>query len=392
MPTNKTIFLNTSHILITMNVHCYPPWEGRILEQFSQWGTASVPDCLRVISTFVVALGFLASPLRAQFVYVSNLTSNDANSTVLAYDIDPNEALSPIPGKHQKAGDFTSSMVVDPTGHFLFGVNQYGGTISAFSIASDGALKPVPKKHFNTGYNPTSVAVTPNSQFLFVANWGDDTVSAYSIESNGNLTPVPGSPFAAGTGPFAVVIDPTGQFVYVTNLNGASISAYTIGQNGALTPVPGSPFPFTIGPMEPYSLVTDPTGQFLFVGDINDGYILPYSIGPNGALTPLPQSPNLLGNKSMVVTGHFLYGLSGVVSGYIIGSGGSLTNVLWKGFEVGRGPTSMAIDSTGRFVFVVSQFSADVHIFAIGSNGMLTPVAGSPFKTIKDSFEIAISP
>jgi DNA-binding beta-propeller fold protein YncE len=197
-----------------------------------------------------------------------------------------------------------------------------------------------------------------------------------------------------------VVVDPTGQFVYVTNLNGASISAYTIGQNRALTPVPGSPFPFTIGPMEPYSMVADPTGQFLFVGDIDDGYILPYSIGPNGTLTPLPQSPVISGNKSMAVTGHFLYGVGqdDTVSGYSIGAAGSLTPVpgglksFPGNFKEGRGTCSLAIDSTGRFACAVNQFSANVSIWVICSNGTLSPVAGSPFKTIKDPFGIAIGP
>ena len=115
---------------------------------------------LGVFSTLAIGFVCLAAPLRAQFAYVANLTSN---------------------------------------------------TVSAYSIGANGALTPVPGSPFAT-FAPTSVAVDPKGKFAYAANSGDGNVSAYSIGANGALTPVPGSPFAAGSAPFSVATTPLVPF------------------------------------------------------------------------------------------------------------------------------------------------------------------------------------
>jgi DNA-binding beta-propeller fold protein YncE len=122
-------------------------------------------------------------------------------------------------------------------------------TVSAFSIGADGALTPVTGSPFAAGTNPFSVAVDPTAKFVYVVNEVSNNVSAFSIGADGALTPVTGSPFAAGTEPFSVAVDPTGKFAYVANGISNNVSAFSIGADGALTPVSGSPFAAGIEPV-----------------------------------------------------------------------------------------------------------------------------------------------
>ena len=76
-------------------------------------------------------------------------------------------------------------------------------------------------------------------------------------------------------------------------ISGNSVSAYTIDANGGLKLVPGLPFATGI---TPWSVAVNPTGKFVYVanlgtrGDFN-GSISGYGIGTNGTLTPVPGSP-----------------------------------------------------------------------------------------------------
>ena len=165
---------------------------------------------LSVFSTLAIGFVCLAAPLRAQFAYVANLSSNN----VSAYSIGANGALTPVPGSPFAAGTFPFSVAVDPTGKFAYvtNVSSNNNNVSAYSIGANGALTPVPGSPLAAGTFPTSVAVDPTGKFAYVTNVSNNNVSAYSIGANGALTPVPGSPFAAGFGPRSVAITPLVPF------------------------------------------------------------------------------------------------------------------------------------------------------------------------------------
>jgi len=202
------------------------------------WSTRTTPGCLGpaqgggpakkgwliVLATLVIGFVWPATPLRAQFVYVANLNSNN----ISAYSIVADGSLTPVPGSPFKAGSRPQSVALHPTNKFAYVANDGSNNISAYSIAANGVLTPIPGSPFKAGLGSDSVAVDPTGKFAYVANQGDDTVSAYSIGADGSLTQVTGSPFAAGDTPGFVAVDPTGKFAYVTNYNGANVSAYSI--------------------------------------------------------------------------------------------------------------------------------------------------------------------
>jgi 6-phosphogluconolactonase len=260
--------------------------------------------------------------------------------------------------------------------------------------------------------------VTPLSgQFAYVTNTSSGDVSGFTINAtNGALTPIPGSPFAAGLFPASVAVDPTGKFVYVVNTGDNNVSGYTINAaNGALTPIPGSPFAAAVGPS---FVALDPTGKFAYVANSGStangrGPVSGYTINAtNGALTPIPGSPFVAGGfpDSLAVdpTGKFVYVSNsgtaeneflGGVSGYSINaSSGALTAIPGSPFAAGTVPTFAAVDPTGRFAYVVNSGAAgnlvpDVSGYTINAtSGALTPIPGSPFATESFPLSMAVHP
>jgi DNA-binding beta-propeller fold protein YncE len=364
----------------------------------------------------IVGIGFvwLAAPLRAQFVYVVNSGGNN----VSAYSIGSNGALIPVPGSPFATESGSVSVAVDPRGRFVYVANGFfsrvPSTISAFSIGPDGALRPVPGSPFPTGTGPVRggpglMAVDPTGRFLYVTNGFFSNnpdfplvgnISAFGIGPDGTLTPVSGSPFAAAPtvgAPGLVAVDPTGRFAYVISEDAnlvSWVSSYSIGSNGALTPL-ASPFP---GGLEATSVVVDPKGKFVYLvvaevsGPGENGVIFGYSIGSSGALINLPGHVLTGGgpfSAAVDPTGRFVYvanSFGGGILAYTIASDGALSPFL--GSLVANEAGSVAVDPTGKFVYVAG---GNLSGYAIGFNGALTPLPGSPFAA-QGGGPIAITP
>jgi 6-phosphogluconolactonase (cycloisomerase 2 family) len=137
------------------------------------------------------------------------------------------------------------SVAVHPSGNFLY--VSFPGTeqIAAWSInTSTGATTVVPGSPFPSGLTngdaPNSLLVTPSGGFLYALS-GATTVFGYSIDANsGALNPINGSPFTLSSASDYFAIDPSSQFVYAAYTNtvaGFDINAST----GVLTPFNASP-------------------------------------------------------------------------------------------------------------------------------------------------------
>ena len=64
---------------------------------------------------------------------------------------------------------------------------------------------------------------------------------------------------------------------------------------------------------------------------------------------------------------------------YAIGSGGALSSVAGAPFAAGSGPFAVAVDATGKYVYAANRTSGSIAGFTIGTGGVLTAVSGSPF-------------
>jgi 6-phosphogluconolactonase len=69
----------------------------------------------------------------------------------------------------------------------------------------------------------------------------------------------------------------------------------------------------------------------------------------------------------------------GNISAYRIGEEGILTPVAGSPFPAGNDPVSIVATPLSKFVYVANSFSNNISAYRIGENGALKPLAGSPF-------------
>ena len=161
----------------------------------------------------------------------------------------------------------------------------------------------------------------------------------------------------------------------------------------------------TFGPTSPYTAPTVPTNQegagavvaqaqYLYVAFAGTGQIYGYTISSSGGLTSISNSPFpasfLVGEPagglwSMITnpagTLLFMTDSSGMsVHVYSIGSGGVLTQVSGSPFSVPFFPGNLATDGLGKYLYVNDNTNPTaVAAYTIGSSGSLSAVTGSPF-------------
>lgn len=165
-------------------------------------------------------------------------------------------------------------------------------SIAAYLLGPSGALVPLTNHRIS---GELSTIVTAGNR-LYIAGFHTNSVTAFSIGPAGELSEdVPESPFATDTGPYSIAVDPSGSVLYTANAGSptstegasGSISAFTIDSStGTLTPVQANPRPIPVqGPLS-----IDPMGRFLFVPEL--GSLSIYAITPStGALAEVARSP-----------------------------------------------------------------------------------------------------
>jgi 6-phosphogluconolactonase len=288
--------------------------------------------------------------------------TNTASRTIGAFAIDPSTGtLSPIGSPFaMNAGnvDGDISLAATPDGRFLFAGSEGPMNVTVFAIGSDGSLTTIGDSPFRAGGTPAGMTVSPDGRFLAVAlpdpNTLRGTVAMFAIADDGQLTPVPGSPFpngGLGGNPGGVDIDCASARLFVgeANSSGTVVDVLTIASNGTLTPVPGSPFIEQAG-VDSNFVLLDPDGGQLFVSNEANDSVTVFDVQSNGSLTPIPGSPFPVGNA-------------------------------------GSGANGMAMTVAGPFLYVADFHEPEVNEVAVfrtgGTNGPLTQVLGSPFRTAR---------
>jgi 6-phosphogluconolactonase len=186
----------------------------------------------------------------------------------------------------------------------------------------------------------------------------------------------------------------------VANGSTANISVLGItATDGVLSAVLGSPF--AAGTF-PRGLAIDPSGKFLYVANssssISTGnYVLGFSIDPSGGLTPVPGSPFAAGLNPVSVavepSGRFVYvadnGGSSISAYSLNSTSGALTPITGSPFTIPNFPIALTVDGSGKYVLVGHDGTTGVSVLAIdGTTGGLTPVSGSPFPAATKVFGI----
>ncbi len=334
--------------------------------------------------------GVSACPVQPgpEFLYATSL-----GGQILAFSIDHNSgALTPIgsvPGPTTLSPGLTSV-----SNQFLYASDTHNAQIDGFSInQTTGALTPLAESPFSTGTlsvpgylaaPPGDLGSSPGSSLLYAADAG--TIDMFTISAAGVPNALSGSPFLPESG-FSIVVDPSGNFLFAADDDPpGGIFAFTTGSVGALTVVLDSPFTIpgqTVADNPPIGIAD--TGSYVYAALSQTNQIAAFSISGTGALTPVPNSPFAAGTAptAVVWAGIFLYAINssdGTISGYSIAStNGVLTPLSGSPFAIVG--FSMATDYFGQYLYVAGP--TGIQTFSIDfTSGGLTSVSGSPVPVI----------
>jgi 6-phosphogluconolactonase (cycloisomerase 2 family) len=202
--------------------------------------------------------------------------------------------------------------------------------------------------------NDSEAMAIVSKQFLYIP-MGDTRIGAFRIDrSTGGLFAISQSPYTVPTTDgkaTTIVSDPLGRFLFVGSKNTGEVWAYQIdSKSGVLTLTAGSPFTAIAGFSAALSLAVNDTGKFLYVGQGDPTLgVMAFSIDQiTGALKHLAGTPFQLGVAQLHAD---------PAASFLMGTAQTKT----QGSPIGA--------------------EARIHVFSIASNGVPSPVAGSPFKT-----------
>ena len=323
----------------------------------------------------------------SRYLYASIPASNE----IVAYREDPNSGvLTQLVGSPISAGQAVQSIVIHPSGKFLYAANSGEADVSLFKISTAGGLTEVTPRTA-VGTAPTLLALDSAGGFLYVGNSGSFNISVFSIDPGTGLLTAVGTPFPIGMDPINMQLSPSGGVLYVTGQTSTGIiEAFSLVQGVPQFPgITGSPF--STG-QNPYGLVIAPGGGFLYTANTLDNTISEFTINADGSLSVISGSPIGEQYSSPIAlfidkSGAYLYVAnqgSTNLAAYSIGSQGALALLMTSPFSTGANPSVIASDPGGKYLFVGNQSSPAVQSFSLNTTtGVLTsvatyPVAGRP--------------
>lgn len=176
-------------------------------------------------------------------------------------------------------------------------------------------------------------------------------INTYSLTADGMLVRSFNLSSTTEDYPYCAASHPSGKYLYVTKNNNeeqddtqSGILMYQVNTDGTLTPLGKTSTGFN-----PHGIKVHPSGKYVYVAVHNDNTIVMFPVKDDGTLDTVNVSS--------------------------VGSSGS-------------GPTRIAINSTGDYLFAVNADTPNIAAFSINSsNGTLSlvsSIAGAPTSGIKD--------
>ena len=312
-----------------------------------------------------------------QYVYVVN----ESDSSISQFTIGADGTLTPV-GAPLETGPIPISLVFDATRQYAYVASSVTNLVYEYSVGAGGVLSALSYQGIPvtvaTGNQPSGSAADPRAGYVYVAN-DDGTVSQYAVGTGGILGALTPPSAVAESNPAAVAVDPTGQFVFVANSQAHTVSQFTIGADGTLSANGDSVTDFV-----PVAIGVDPVASYVYVANSEGDDISAFSIGVTGQLTALGKAN--AGNQPTAIvvdpSGRFVYAANQTdntisqytISGASLPTPGALAPMTPATVATGNGPTAIAVDKTGTYVYVANYFDDTVCAYKIGAGGALSPI------------------
>lgn len=263
------------------------------------------------------------------------------------------------------------------------GPNNYG-EINIFEVNSgSGKMRQIPASPVPSGGRyPVAEAVSSDNQNLFVVNQDDNNIVQFVIGNDGKLYPY-NTVNTPGVFPLAVAVNASNLFVADTYQPLPSCStASPCSGSIAVFPLSAatSKLPVTLG-----SPASNP--------NTNSNY-WPLTLAGKPTDVIVPTGVNVLASGTFVYVSAYDSSVTpnvGYVFGFTVGSGGVLTPLAGSPFAAGVLPSAIASDASGKYVYVTDYASGNIRGFS-ASAGALTSLAGSPFPAGNAPSAIVVDP
>lgn len=294
----------------------------------------------------------------------------------------------------------TTACSRDYTAAYVYAVSNSTGQINAYAVDfQSGVLTQISGSPFVTNLtNPSTVVAAPNGKTIYVIGGSQNAnVEVFSVGSDGKLYGQ-ATPNITGTTPTAAAIDSTGSYLYV---------AYTF--EGVGTPASPTPGGVTIFPINSDGTLGTPSNV-----NVGNNPVAVAVSAPTCTATPASgsnSSPNcvVLGSSGTANNGtsqSFVYVVDDetaaaepTVLGFVQNpANGGLTPITGtnslNGWNAGVSPSAIAIDPTGKYVYVTDKAQNEVFGYQISNNttGALTGLVSSPFATGQYPLSITFEP
>lgn len=268
--------------------------------------------------------------------------------------------------------------------------------------SADGSLAPLGLKAETN--QPAHVWITPDGKYLYAVNWDSPGfVSAYAIDrKTAALTPL-GRVASQGDRPNQIVVDPSGRVAVTVNYRSGSLAAFRILPDGRLSEAffteqhPALPAPAgSTGPAQAakvHGAIFTRDGRYMFVADLGLDRVYSYRVDAARArITPLAPAYVTLHPQSgprrlqLSPDDRFLYvnhETDSEVSVFAIRQG-TLTEIQTiatepAGSTVKNMTSEIALDPTGRFLYVANRGPDDISVFSVDkASGRLTARGNVP--------------
>jgi 6-phosphogluconolactonase len=291
-----------------------------------------------------------------------------------------------------------SFLAVDQGGRFLYSVHGDEEDVTAFAIDGESGRLSFLNRQRLGGRNGVHLAVAPTNRFLVTANYASGTVSVVPLEADGALgariatLALPGEPGPhrvqqTGSRPHAIPFDPSGRFVLVPDKGLDRVFVFRLDEReGRLVPH-DPPFVMTRPGAGPRHLAFHPAAPYAFVNNELDSTVTAYhwdaergTLEPFQIVPSLPDShtgPNTTAEIAVDPTGRFLYvsnrGHDSIGVFAIDKVSGRLAAVGWEPTR-GRRPRFFTLDPAGRFLYAANEASDTIVTFRVDpQNGALDP-------------------
>ena len=343
--------------------------------------------CIPVLSGWITG-AIQAEPVKAVFT-----STNEPENAVVMYERAANGKLTLV-GEFETEGAGTGgglgnqgAVTLSKNAKWLLVTNAASNDVSVFKLDDDGLT--LTDVEASGGTMPVSVTI--HGTLVYVLNAGGaGNISGFALSSSGDLVPIAGStrPLSGAPmpAPAQVSFNPTGDLLAVTEKNTNLIDTYTVDEEGLAS----QPMSQASSGLTPFGFGFSKRGYLIvseaFMGAPDLSAVSSYDVDDDGELSPITASAPTTETAAcwIVITknGRYTYTTntgSGTVTGYKIGSDGSLTILDADGVtaETGPGsaPTDEALSKDSKFLYVLNSATGEIDVFKVNKNtGSLSPV------------------